>query len=167
MANTRTITSKSIKDFHQQIATAHKEINGFYRFDIAEINNSFRSGVGSPALLLEAPSSELYSKTQMVSNFNLRNISFLIIDHAGELDDYDQKDQVLETTEGIALDIQSYLLKCHKDQEHFLFGLFNINSVKIEKVGPLFDNYHGWNVLYEIASKEDMCFVPEKWDFTL
>lgn len=164
MSNTRPITYKTLKDFHQSLATAHKEINGFYRFDFSEINGQFRAGIGLPALLLEAPSSQLKSKTKMASNFNERAVSFLIIDHAGAIDNYDKKDDVLTDTEGIALDIQSYLVKCAKDSSHWLFGKFDINSVRIEKVGPLFDNYYGWNVLYSITAQETMCFDAEKWD---
>lgn len=164
MSNTRPITFQTIEDFHEAIKTAHVDINGFYRFDISEINGQFRAGIGKPALLLEAPSSQLQSQTKMVSNFNKRNISFLIIDHAGKADDYAKKSDVLTQTEGIALDVISYLVKCAKDPAHWLFGKFDINSVAVEKVGPLFDNYHGWNVLYEITAQEKMCFVPEKWN---
>ena len=102
----------------------------------------------------------------MVSNFNKRNISFLIIDHAGKADDYAKQSDILTQTEGIALDVISYLVKCAKDPAHWLFGKFDINSCQIQKVGPLFDNYYGWNILYEITAQEKMCFVPEKWNFT-
>ena len=165
MSNTRAITFKSLEEFHELIATAHVDINGFYMFDIAELNNRFRGGIGLPALLFEAPSSELSSETKMVSNFNKRNISFLIIDSAGAIDDYAKRKLVLNDMEGITLDITSYLVKCTKDPSHWLYGKFNINSVQIQKVGPLFDNMYGWNVLYEISTQESMCFVPEKWSF--
>lgn len=165
MSNARTLTYKTIREFHKAIADAHIDIKDFYRFDIAEVNNAISDKLELPALFLEAPSSELQSQTKMVSNFNLRNISFLILDHAGAIDDYDKKETILEDTEGIALDIQSYLIKCSKDQNHFLFGKFDINSVRIEKVGPLFDNMHGWNVLYAFSAHEPMTFDESKWNF--
>jgi hypothetical protein len=164
MSNTHSITYETIKTFHQEIATKHKSINGFHRFDIQEVNNALSTTIGLPALLLEAPSTELYSETKMVSNFNRRQISFLLMDHAGASDDFDKKEDVLTQMEGIALDIQSYLVKCAKDSAHFLFGKFDINSCRIEKAGPLFDNMHGWNVLYEIKAHEPMIFDPSKWD---
>lgn len=163
--NQRDINFQTIENFHKLIATAHVDIKGFYRFDISEIDGQFRSGVERPALLLEAPSSQLKSQTKMITNFNERNISFLIVDHAGVPDDYVKKSQVLADTEGIALDVQTYLVKCAKDIDHWLYGKFDINSVRIEKVGPIFDNYYGWNVLYDITSHESMCFVHEKWNF--
>lgn len=165
--NTRTITYKTIKEFHEALQKAHKEINGFYRFDLTEVNNALASTIGLPALLLEAPSTDLSSETKMNSNFNNRFISLLIMDHAGKIDDNDKKDEVLENTEGIALDIVSYLVKCAKTPTHFLFGKFDINSVAIEKAGPLFDNMYGWNILYQIKNHEPMCFDATKWNENL
>ena len=165
MSNNRTINFSRIEQFHKEIATALIELKGFYRFDFQELNNAIPGDIEFPVLMLEAPSSELFSETKMVSNFNRRNISFLVIDHAGAADDYTKKTEVLTDTEGIALDIISYLKKCAIDRSHFLCGLFDINTVRIEKVGPLFDNMHGWNILYEIKAQETMCFVPEKWNF--
>lgn len=166
MSNSRTINFKTIEDFHKYVANAHVDIKSFYRFDFSEIENGLTSPIAEfPVLMLEAPSAELYSETLMVSNFNKRNVSFLVLDHAGERTDFDRQSEVLAITEGIALDIVSYFIKCYKENGHWLQGKFDINTVRIEKVGPIFDNMYGWNVLYEIRSQEKMCFVPEKWNF--
>jgi hypothetical protein len=166
MSNTRTITNKTITAFIKSIATAHVDINGFYRFNIQEVNNALSDSIGLPALLLEAPSINLISENKMVSNFNLRNISFLIVDHVSGTDNFEAEEDVLENCEGLALDVFSYLVKCAKDQNHFLFGKFDINTVRIEKAGPLFDNMFGWNILFDMKAHEPMCYVPDKWNFS-
>jgi hypothetical protein len=165
MSNTRAITNKTITAFIKSIATAHVDIKDFYRFNIQEVNNALSHSIQLPALLLEAPSINLTSQTKMVSNFNVRNISFLILDYVDGTDNFESEEEVLENCEGLALDAISYLVKCAKDPSHFLFGKFDINTVRIEKVGPVFDNMFGWNVLFDIIAQEPMCYVPEKWNF--
>ena len=157
-------THNQVVGFHQQIATAHVDINGFYRFNMNEIMGQFRSGINTPALLLESHSSELESQTKMVSNFNSRKISFLLLDFAGKQGDFDKQNQVLDALENIALDIVSYLVTQNKTNGSWLFGMFDINTVQIEKVGPVFDNMYGWNVLYSLKCQEPMIFNPEKWN---
>jgi len=158
-------THSEIVKFNEDIATAHVDIKGFYRFDMNEIIGQFRSGVSTPAFLLESHSSDLESQTKMVSNFNSRKISFLLLDFAGKAGNFDKQNEVLDRLENIALDIISYLVTQNKTNGSWLFGMFDINSVKIEKVGPIFDNMYGWNVLYELKNHEPMVLNPEKWNF--
>lgn len=158
-------THSKIVEFHKNLATAHTGIKGFYRFNMNEIMGSFRAGVQVPALLLESHSSDLESQTNMVSNFNARKINFLLLDFTGKADNFNKQDEVLDKLENIALDIISYLVKQNKNPKHFLFGMFDINTVQIEKVGPLFDNMYGWNVLYTLKDHEPMTYDDTKWDF--
>jgi hypothetical protein len=158
-------THSEIVSFHETIAIAHVDINGFYRFNMDEIIGQFRSGIGTPALLLESHSSDLESQTKMVSNFNSRKISFLLLDFAGQAGDFNKQNQVLDTLENIALDIVSYFVTQNKTNGSWLFGMFDINSVQIEKVGPIFDNMYGWNVLYTLKNHEPMVFDATKWNF--
>lgn len=159
-------THSQVVSFHKGISTAYKGINGFYRFNISEITGQFRSGIKTPALLLESHSNQLESQTKMVSNFNAKSISFIVIDFAGKAGEFDKQELVLDQTENIALDIISFLVYQHKLNGSWLFGMFDINSVKIEKVGPIFDNMYGWNVIYTLKNPEPMTFDPEKWDFS-
>jgi len=48
----RTTTHSNIVQFHKDIATAHKGINDFYRFDITELTGRLRNGVVTPVLML-------------------------------------------------------------------------------------------------------------------
>jgi len=159
----RTVTHKPVVVFHQGIATAHKEINGFYRFNWNELNGQFRNGVQTPALLLESHSADLSTNSNNTNTTNNRAISFILLDFTGKADNYDNQELVLDKLENIGLDIISYLKHLSNDRKSWLFGKFDPSSVKMEKVGPLFDNMYGWNILYTIKNHEPLCFEPDKW----
>ncbi|MGK4567854.1 hypothetical protein [Flavobacterium sp. 3HN19-14] len=158
----RKVTHSAIVEFHKQIAAAHIGINGFYRFNVAEIEGKFRSGVGKPALLLESHSAEMESSTKSVTNFNGRYISFMLLDFV-KVNDFEGENEVLDRLENIGLDICAYLVEQHKKHGSWLFGLFDVNNFRMEKVGPIFDNMFGWNILYTIKNHESMKVDPEKW----
>lgn len=160
----RKIDPDKLLQFHETIATKHKQINGFYRFNWNEIEGQFRSGVGTPALLMESHSSALSSNQNKTTNFNTQNLSIVILDFAGKTNDFDKQNQVLNANWYIALDIVSYILKESKNPQSFLYMLFNTDSVRIEKVGPVFDNMYGWNLLYELKNHEPFCFEADKWN---
>lgn len=160
----RDVTHKPIVEFHRSIAEHHKGINGFYRFNWNEINGKFRSGVQVPALLLESHSAELSTNSTKTTTFNGRSISFLIIDFAGKSDDYDKQEEVLDRLENIVIDIASYLKKLNGERDSWLFGKFDPQFLSYEKVGPIFDNMYGWNVLYTLKNHEDLTFKPDNWN---
>lgn len=160
----RKVTHKRIIQFHQEIATRHKEIKDFYRFDLKEVESQLRSGIDTPALLLLSHSSILSTNKNKTVTFNTRTISFLIIDNGGLPDDYLKHDQVLNETEDIALDVVSYCARENKLATSFLYNLFDVANVRIEKVGPLFGTYYGWNVIYDIKNHESMVFDASKWN---
>jgi len=159
----RTLTFSKLVDFHRAIATAHNGIKGFFRFNINELNNRFRSGIQTPALLLESYSSSIEENPNNTTNFNNRDMSFLIIDFAGKADNYDKQDEVLDTLENVALDVMTYLKKEHKNRESILFGMLDKGSLSYEKVGPLFDNMYGWNVLYTLKNHEPLIYNEDNW----
>lgn len=161
----REVTHKPIVAFHKGIQVAHKLLNGFYRFNWNEINGKFRSGVGTPALLLESHSSALNTNANNTTTFNGRNISFLLLDFTGKADNYDKQEEVLDNLENVGLDIATYLKKLNGDRNSWLYGKFVTDSFKMEKVGPIFDNMYGWNVLYTLKNHEDLTFDPDKWEF--
>lgn len=164
--STTTLTYTQLLDFHKSIANAHVDINDFYRVDFDELQGQMRAGInGFPVLFMEAPSIAISSETKGVTNFGNRANSILILDNVYDREDFPAVEAALEKTHRIALDIISYLLKCSKDSNHFLFGKFDSNTVSIEKVGPIVDNLYGWNILYQTKSFESMQFNPDKWNF--
>lgn len=162
----RNTTHSHLVAFHQAIAKAHKEINGFYRFNWNEINGKFRSGIGTPALLLESHSSQLTANANNTTTFNDKSVSFLLLDFTGKADDYNKQEAVLDNLENVVLDIAAYLKKENGNRYSWLYGKFDPNSFKYEKVGPIFDNMYGWNVLYAPKNHEKLCYEPDKWDWT-
>ena len=159
----RTLTHKKLVEFHQSIANAHIDINGFYRFNWNEINNRFRSGIGTPAMLLESYSAQIDENQNATTHFNRKAMSFLLLDYTGKADNYTKQEDVLDALENTALDIVAYLKEKNKDRNSFLFGMIERGSISYEKVGPIFDNMYGWNVLYTIKNHEPMCYDASKW----
>ncbi len=161
----RKVTHEKIIEFHKEIAERHKAINGFYRFDLKEIEGKMRSGIKSPALLLLSHSSILSTNPNKTTNFNTRTISFLIIDDGGKPDNFEKHNEILNATEMIALDVVSYCKRESGNSQSFLYNLFDVANVRIEKVGPVFGTLYGWNVIYDIKNHESMVFDKSKWDF--
>ncbi|KIQ22636.1 hypothetical protein RT99_05880 [Flavobacterium sp. MEB061] len=161
----RKVTHKPIVEFHKSIADAHKQINGFYRFNWNEITGKFRSGIQTPALLLESHDSGLNTNSNNTTTFNGRNISFILLDFTGKVDNYAKQEEVLDNLENIGLDIASYLKKLNGDGNSWLFGLFVTDSWRMEKVGPIFDNMYGWNILYTLKNHESLSWNGDNWEF--
>ena len=162
---TRIATHSKIVEFHKAIATAHKGINDFYRFDITELQGNLRKGVQVPVLMLESHSTDLAPNANKTVTFANRRISFLLLNFAGKVDNYDLKEQVLDELEVIALDICTFLKKCSDDKTHWLYGMIDLQTVQVEKVGPLMDNMYGWNVIYTLKNHEPMCYDATKWEW--
>jgi len=161
----RTTTHTNIVAFHQAIQEAHKQLLGFYRFNWNEINGQFRSGIQTPALLLESHSAQLNANSNNTTTFNDRNISFLLLDFTGKPENYSKQEEVLDTLENIGLDIATYLKQQNGVRTSFLFGKFDPTTFRMEKVGPIFDNMYGWNILYTLKNHEPLCYEPAKWEW--
>lgn len=161
----RTLTHTQLVAFHQNIANAHKSIHGFYRFNWNEISGQFRSGIKTPAMLLESYSAQIDENANNTTHFNRKAMSFLILDFTGKADDYRKQEDVLDALENVALDIMAYLKDLNKTRDSFLFGMIDRGSLSYEKVGPIFDNMYGWNVLYTIKTHEPMCYDASKWEW--
>lgn len=159
--NNTLITHQLIVNYFDKIHRLHKGINGFFRANFSEIEGSFRSGIGTPALVLESPDNDIDPNQNQVASFNTRTISFMVLDHA-TWDNYDLQEAVLDKTEAVALDIASFINRDRKDVNHWLYGKYD-GVVKMQKVGPIFDSMFGWNVIMFIKNKQPMCFEPEKW----
>ncbi|UOX32428.1 hypothetical protein LXD69_10225 [Flavobacterium sediminilitoris] len=161
----REATHSKIVQFHEEIATAHLDINGFYRFNWSEISGKFRAGIATPALLLESHSFGIKPNSNNTTTFSPKYISFLLLDFTGKADNYTKQEEVLDITENIAIDIISYLKQLYNDKTSWLYGCVDLDSIECEKVGPIFDNMYGWNVKYSITPRQPLCFEPDKWFF--
>lgn len=161
----RNSTHSKIVAFHEAIATAHNDINGFYRFNWSEISGKFRSGIQTPALLLESHSLGLEENANKTTTFANRAVSFLILDFTGKADNYNRQQEVLDITENIALDIAAYLKLLNKDKTSSFYGMIDLNSIELEPITGIFDNMFGWHFKYTLKHNEPMCFDATKWTF--
>jgi hypothetical protein len=161
----RPVTHETIKNLHQDIARAHRDINGFFRMNLSEIQGQFRKGIQTPTLVFFSHSADIETQTK-ISHFNNRDIVFWLLDFTGKADNYTRQDEVLDELEEIALDILTFLNKCHRDKDHWLFGKFEASSYGYTKIGPVFDNMYGWEIVYQIKNHEDLKYHPEKWDWS-
>lgn len=159
----RKIDPQLLHDFHQEMANKHKCIHGFYRYNLNEIEGRFRAGIETPALLMLSSSSMLSRNENKTANFNTHSLNLLLIDFAGKPGDYEKQEAILNDTYYLALDCVSYLEHQRKQRESPLFMLFDTDSVRIEKVGPIFDNMFGWNLIYDIKNPEPLCYDENKW----
>lgn len=151
-----------IRDYFKQIATEHKLIKGFATFNLNQAREQLRSGLDTPILLLESASSELDGgKT---STFNIRTISFLIMEHVPPLN-FEEEDNIKERSEQYTLDILSRIQRDAQNPAHWLFGLFDKTTV-VSDTPPeyLFGDMMGYNTRLELKNHEPLCFEPEKWD---
>jgi len=160
------ISHTQITQLHGLLALWHRDIKGFYRFDMAELAGNLRKGITPPVLMLETYSSQIKTSPNKTANFKDRDISFLLLDFAGKADSYDKHDEVLSSLEVIGDDIASMLDRLGKDKTHWLYMLFDAGSFRMEKVGPVLNGMYGWNILYTLGSKNPLCYDPEKWDLT-
>lgn len=160
-----TINHSIITKLHKDIVRYHKDLKGFYRFNLKEIDGRLRAGVKTPVLMLESYSSQVKHNANKTTNFKERNISFLLLDFTGAADNFDKQEEVLTKLEIIGDDICTLLESYRINPDHWMYGLFDAGTFRMEKVGPIFDNMFGWNILYDVTSKNPLCFNTSKWDF--
>lgn len=162
MSTARTITHNAIIAYFNDLATQHLQLQDFYRFDLDEARTQLRSGLKLPCLMLESHSSDLETQTNQVTTFNNRTISFLVLDRAAQRD-HDKINDIRDTAESIILDIISRMKRDNKDRAHWLYNLFDVNSVVIDPGGPIFMDLYGYNVRLTLKNKETMVYDQTKW----
>jgi hypothetical protein len=163
MSTTRNITHNKIIAYFKDLAAQHKQLNGFYRFDLDEARSSLRTGIALPALFLESHSADLESQTNQVTTFNNRTISFLVLDRS-KARDFDKVNDIRDTAESVILDIIARMKRDSKDRDHWLYNLFDVNSVVMDPGGPIFMDLYGINCRLLLKNKETMVYNPEVWN---
>lgn len=167
MANVR---FNDVKDYFKKVATelkaiGHTETEKHYcRINMDEVFGGLKTVLKSPALILEAPDNFL---TDEHSDNELKgtNIGFLVVKKTAK-GDFDAEDDALTEMETIVEDIISRLRKEHR--EYSTAGIisksFQENTVRWNKVGPLWDGWHGWRVTMQVANHIDLSYNSDKWN---
>ncbi len=153
-------------EYFRQIATEHKEINGFYMMDINEILDGLRSTVRYPALILENLSGS-YMASNLDNPLEVINGGFLIIDHLPNPDDFQGEVAIIDQMKLIGQQVIARMLhdkmKCEPLTEKAIPG-FDINTVTFEVVGPLFNNDFGVIMNFRIIDLVDLFINELLWE---
>lgn len=155
--------------YFEGIATNHKEIahkedeKHFCRMNIEEVLTGLRSGILTPALILESFEGSLVDN----KSDNIladRTGAFMILKKV-EVDDFTQENEYLDDCERIGLEI---IKRIRRDArivpiQNRTPKIFNLNSVEWQKIGPLFDNFFGYRFTFKMSDTENMSYDKAKW----
>jgi hypothetical protein len=152
-------------EYFRQIATEHKEINGFYMMDINEILDGLRSTVKYPALILENLSGS-YMASNLDNPLEVINGGFLIIDHLPNPDDFHGEVAIIDRMKQIGHQVITRMLhdhlKCELLAEKAIPG-FDINNVIFETIGPIFDNDFGVLFTFKMNVIVELQYDSSHW----
>lgn len=135
---------------------AHDEANHptFYEIDIEDILNAMKLKNKHLSLLIESPEAKPYDE----KSDNIRKLktgAFVIIREA-KMGDTVDKELALDETEEVAEQVISKMLNdTRKSKQSTAFTPkinLDVNSIRIQKVGPILTNHFGWRVEFTLNS---------------
>ena len=148
--------------YFKSTASLHPAIKGFYTMDINEVLGDLRQGMQYPALILNSVNGFLSENLSAENTQNLVKAGFMVIDHADSLDDFTREMQILGETFDWSMDI---LTRIKNDAACGDFiHKFDVNSIKFEMLGPVFDNDYGFMFTFDLRFfVSDLSYKPEEW----
>lgn len=160
----RTNSHNRIVNYFKDLATAHLQLDDFYRFNWNEIKSNLRYQGAGYLLLLESHSGDL-SKQQGGSTRNERVISGLVLRH-NTVDDYDGQNETFDTSEQIVLDLVARIKNdsegLRRDSPLAWLKGFDVGSVRYDSVPePYFQSYYGYNFIIELPNPGEVCYTEE------
>ena len=149
-------------EYFRSAASLHPSIKGFYTMDINEVLGDLRQGMQYPALILNSVNGFLSENLSAENTQNLVKAGFMVIDHADSLDDFTREMQILGETFDWSMDI---LTRIKNDAACGDFiRKFDVNSIKFEMLGPVFDNDYGFMFTFDLRFfVSDLSYKPEEW----
>ena len=149
-------------EYFRSAASLHPSIKGFYTMDINEVLGDLRQGMQYPALILNSVNGFLSENLSAENTQNLVKAGFMVIDHADSLDDFTREMQILGETFDWSMDI---LTRIKNDAACGDFiRKFDVNSIKFEMLGPVFDNDYGFMFTFDLRFfVSDLSYIPEEW----
>jgi len=151
---------KDYVTYFKNLAISNKKIahnlNGkktFRRIDIEEVLTGLKQDVDGLSLFLENPEIKPYDAL----SDNPRQIyeGALLIMNSVEKGDFEEQENVLseslEVCEQILAKIKNDVKACSMDASHphKIHG-FDFNSVRINKIGPVFGVFYGWRMTFSL-----------------
>ena len=148
--------------YFRNIAALHPSIKGFYTMDINEVLGDLRQGMQYPALVLNSVNGSLSENLSSENTQNLVKAGFMVIDHMDSVDDFKREMQILGDTFEWSMEILS---KLKKDASCGSFiKKFDVNSIKFEMLGPVFDNDFGFMFTFDLRFfASDLSYKPDQW----
>ena len=130
--------------------------------DINEVLGDLRQGMQYPALILNSVNGFLSENLSADNTQNLVKAGFMVIDHADSLDDFTREMQILGETFDWSMDI---LTRIKNDAACGDFiRKFDVNSIKFEMLGPVFDNDYGFMFTFDLRFfVSDLSYKPDQW----
>ena len=157
-------THKPIIDYFEFLnaASVHFQENSFFRMDLQEIFDSFRSGISFPAMAVESPEGDAEG-SDITSSALTRTVAFSIyqLPQAGNAA---QQNEMLDECERIGLKILARMRYDARQPGHLLYNRFKVSSAKWMKVGPLFtEQLYGYRFTVEIEGGESLKVDAADW----
>jgi len=148
--------------YFKDIASLHPKIKGFYTMDINEVLGDLRQGMQYPALILNSVNGFLSENASQDNTQNLVKAGFMVIDHADQVDDFTREMQILGDTYEFAMQILSRLKEDAKCGT--FLRKFDVNSIKYEMLGPVFDNDYGFMFTFDLRFMVDnLTYHHNQW----
>ena len=149
-------------EYFRSAASLHPSIKGFYTMDINEVLGDLRQGMQYPALILNSVNGFLSENASLDNTQGIVKAGFMVIDHADSLDDFTREMQILGETFDWSMDI---LTRIKNDAACGDFiRKFDVNSIKFEMLGPVFDNDYGFMFTFDLRFfVSDLSYKPEEW----
>lgn len=150
-------------DYFEQIATNLKDLNGFFRMDLVEIQGSFRSNAQFKCLVLESHEGNFESSNTQQS-VNDRTFAFTIYDKPRK-NDFDDQNLKLSECEAAGLKVIARMRHDAFQPNHFLYNKFFVETVSYAKVGPVFtEGLYGYRFIGSIKGHESLKLNPTDWN---
>jgi len=148
--------------YFKLLASIHPKINGFYTMDINEVLGDLRQGMQYPALILNSVNGFFSENASQDNTQNLVKAGFMVIDHADQVDDFAREMQILGDTYEFAMQILSRLKEDAKCGT--FLRKFDVNSIKYEMLGPVFDNDYGFMFTFDLRFMvSNLEHNPQDW----
>lgn len=149
---------------HADIIHDDESNKHFYLADISEILTELRSGFSDYVVIVE--SYEGYGSDNRSSFLSKEKTgAFMLLKNVSSRSKVNMdKNAALTWTEEVGW---QFIAKMYNDSitiGHTFYGLFDLNTVNFQKVGPLYDDYYGWRFEFSWTDKQNIRYDATKWN---
>lgn len=149
-------------NYFKQLATNLNDLDGFFRMDLKEILDSFRSLDNFPCMVVESHEGD-FSNSNTQQSVNTITWAFTIYTNP-QHDDYNEINTKLTTAEEIGIKILARMRHDATQPNHVLFRRFKLEDVAYSKIGPVFNEHlYGYRFTGQITIHEPLTINPEDW----